>query len=138
MKTFVHTAKALFVGVLLFSGVASSAQTTRPFDAVMYPAMNSQKLQVNVAKNDAKSKVYIQLLDKNDQILLTRFLPRKANIYQQRFDMSDLQDGVYRIRVSSGSEVIERSFQMKSPSLQEQLTPRLLTIAEPVSLPVGQ
>jgi len=130
MKTFVHNAKALLMGVLFLTGAAASAQTSRPFDAVMYPTANPMKLQVNVAKNEAKSKLYIQLLDKKDHILVTHHLPRKADVYRQRFDMSDLKDGVYRVRITNGSEVIEKSFQMKTPGLEERLTPRLMTVVE--------
>ncbi|WP_128545711.1 hypothetical protein [Larkinella soli] len=140
MKTIVRTASALLLGSLLMISAPSFAQATletKPFAVATYPSADPLKLWMAIQKNDAESKLFVQLVDQENRVLYSEYLPKKMKIYRQRFDMAGLEDGIYTLRISNGSEMVEKSFRMKTPGIQERLPQRLLTVVPGDKAPAG-
>ncbi len=137
MKTFVTFATALLLGAAALS-TPSMAQTKPSneayfeenprLEAAVFPAADPMKLWVVLEKGDPTAFVKIELLDSRNQTLHNQTLGCHQNKIRQRFDLSDMPDGRYTLRISDGHTVRERVFKLSSPGLQEQLPARLVTL----------
>ncbi|MGV3558196.1 T9SS type A sorting domain-containing protein [Larkinella arboricola] len=72
------------------------------FQSAVYPMINSMKVGVNVSK-EKDSKVNIKLLSHTGRILVTRKLGKGSEASNLRFDLNDLEDGVYKVEISDGN-----------------------------------
>lgn len=142
MKTFVTLATTLLLAGATLS-TPSMAQTKPSNEAyfeekprtggsrletAVFPAADPMKLWVVLEKEDPTANVRIELLDASNQTLHKQTLGRNQNKVRQRFDLTDMPDGRYTLRISDGHTVQERVFKLSSPGLREQLPARLVTL----------
>jgi len=137
MKTFTTLSIALLLGAAALS-TPLMAQTKpsneayfeeKPLlEAAVFPAADPMKLWVLIEKEDPTAFVKIELLNASNQTLHKQTLGRHQNKVRQRFDLSDMPDGRYTVRISDGHTVQERVFKLSSPGLQEQLPARSVTL----------
>jgi hypothetical protein len=124
---------SIFCAVLLgtlasFTANAQSVSTTSSLEMAVFPAAAPLKLWVVLAKPATARPTQIELLDAKNQALYGVTLSKKEQRVRQLFDMSAMTDGVYKVRVITGNDVVEKVFQLKTPALREELPQRLLTL----------
>lgn len=121
--------KTLFASALIALTLAASttfaadnagkANAKSTFQSAVYPMVNSMKVGVNVNK-EKESKVSIRLIDSNGQTLATRRLGKGSESTNLRFDLNNLEDGVYTVEISDGAskEVKMVKLQTNIPAVQ--------------------
>lgn len=120
---------ALLLGTLAsFTANAQSVSATPSLEMAVFPAAAPLKLWVVLAKPATARPTQITLLNTKNQALYGVTLSKKEQRVRQLFDMSAMTDGVYKVRVTTGDEVVEKVFQLKTPALREEQPPRLLTL----------
>ena len=104
--------KTLFTSALIALALSASsasfaadnkdnAEAKSTFQSAVYPLVNSMKISVNV--NKAKdSKVNIRLVNEAGQTLTVLRLGKENESTIVRFDMNNLEDGIYKVEVSDG------------------------------------
>ncbi|WP_170299287.1 T9SS type A sorting domain-containing protein [Larkinella terrae] len=105
MKTLVASALITLTFALSSATFAAdnkeNAEVKSTFQSAVYPVINTMKLSVNVSK--AKdSKVNIRLINEAGQTLTVLRLGKDNESSNIRFDLNDLEDGVYTVEVSDG------------------------------------
>ncbi|GAB3898169.1 hypothetical protein GCM10028803_17220 [Larkinella knui] len=96
-----------------------NAEAKSTFQSAVYPVINSMKVSVNVSK--AKdSKVNVRLVNEAGQTLTVLKLGKDNESSTIRFDMNNLEDGIYKVEVSDGSrtEVKTVKVQTSTPVLE--------------------
>jgi hypothetical protein len=105
MKNFVTSALlALVLSTSSASFAADNKENAEPkstFQMAVYPVINSMKLSVNVSK-PKNSKVDVRLVDEAGQTLTVLKLGRDNETSIIRFDLNNLEDGIYKVEVSDG------------------------------------
>ena len=117
--------------MLLWAGnactaTAQSAGSAAPLEVAVYPAAAPLKLWLMLVKPTTTKTTKIELVDAQNRALCVIGLPRKEQRISQLFDLSEMTDGMYKIRVTTGTEVVEKSFRLQTPVLLEQTTKRSL------------
>jgi len=116
MKTMF--ASALIALATITSAFASSNPTADPGKAMMktavFPGAEATKINVIVAKAAGQS-ARISIKDQQGRVLAEQFLPKKATAVRTKFDLSELQDGTYRVAISDGTRE-----EVKSVTVQSQ------------------
>jgi len=103
----------------------------RSFNTAVYPSSDPLKLWMSVEKSETSEKpLRVDLVDKNNHVLHTTWIPKKGKTFRQLFDLSQMKDGFYSLRISDGQEVIEKSFQLKTPGIEERLPQRYLSFRD--------
>ena len=130
---FIATALALVLSV----SVSSFALTTgdqpekKAFAVAMFPANNVSKVWLCLEKYKADDKINVKLVNEKGEVLFNEALPSKGgkrNAYRQQFDLSDIGDGKYTFRISNGSQIEERTFKLATPTIEQQLPTRLISM----------
>ncbi|GAB3256609.1 hypothetical protein GCM10027347_18520 [Larkinella harenae] len=87
----------------------------------LYPSLEEAKVNVMISKEKGAA-LDVLLLDSKGLILATHRLNKSETVTRTRFDMSELQDGTYKIVVSDGSSKIEKevNLQTKKPVQAER------------------
>ena len=129
------TLNALLTGALLVAGsltgsVAFAQSTTDPAPLVVgiYPTKQAEKICLSVEKQP-NTLAFVQLLTPKGKELYSGTLPRKGTSFRQLFDLNELTDGLYRLRVTQGKTVIVKSIQLQTTAPEPNLPTRLLTLA---------
>lgn len=120
---------ALLIATLLTGSVAL-AQTTpgaAPLAVGVYPTRQADKFCLAVEKQP-NTVASVQLLTSSGQELYAASLPRNEARFHQIFDMNELQDGTYTIRIKQGSRVIVKSVQLRTTAPELSQPMRLLTM----------
>ena len=136
MKTSIKSlASALFFALIV--SVASPVladdhhSPTKVFAVAMFPSADASKLWLHLEKYQSGNKVQLELVNERGFVLFSETLPGKSskqNSYRQPFDVTQLSDGNYTIRISAGSQKEEISFKLSTPTV-EAITPnRLIAI----------
>lgn len=131
ISTFVAALALALVPAVPYTSFAQEAPQTSPsssLQAVVYPAANATKLWMVVDKPTQSSKVRVELVDKANKVLYTGLLPRRSKAYKQQFNLSEMTDGNYTIRITDGDKVVEKTFRLSTPGLNEQLPQRYVTM----------
>lgn len=135
MKTLVLslTRKGLAVAALAIGTFSAQAQDNAPyarsFEAAVYPAATPLKLWMIVDKSNHDNKpLKVEVLNSENKVMHSHVLPNRAPKVRQQFDMSDLANGTYTIRITDGKETIEKTFKLKPTALSEQLPQRYMTM----------
>ena len=120
---------ALLVATLLTGSVAL-AQTTpgsTPLAVGVYPTKQVDKFCLAIEKQP-NTMASIQLLAPTGEELYVARLPKKDARFHQIFNMNELQDGTYTIRIKQGSRVIVKSVQLRSTAPELSQPTRSLTV----------
>lgn len=78
--------------------------TTASYKVAVFPSPNPSKLNVYVEREPGKQMV-IMLKDASGDVLGEQLIGKKQGSFHFQFDLSDLQDGTYKIEVVSGRDV---------------------------------
>ncbi|MFC5409015.1 T9SS type A sorting domain-containing protein [Larkinella bovis] len=118
MKTLLASAliALTFVSTTFAADDKDKTDVKSTFQSAVYPMTNSMKVGVNVHKEKG-SKVNIRLTNSEGYTLATRTLRKNSEAASIRFDLNQLEDGVYKVEISDGatSEVKTVALQTKTP-----------------------
>ncbi|QJW88269.1 T9SS type A sorting domain-containing protein [Spirosoma taeanense] len=136
MKTFSKLVTSLLLLVLSISVCApSNAQdeknAQKSFAVAMFPAANACKLWMCLEKYKPEEKISVSLINQKGQVMFWEALPKKSGKqkgFRQQFDMSQLGDGNYTFRISNGTQTEQITFKLSTPTLEEQLPTRLISM----------
>ena len=108
--------KALLAGAFLLAGSVSFAQPT-PAPASLtvgvYPTKQADKFCLAVEK-PFNTFAFVQLLAPTGEELYAAQLPKQGASFRQLFDLTELKDGTYRLRIKQGGTVIIKSIQLRT------------------------
>ncbi|TAE33990.1 MAG: hypothetical protein EAZ91_01385 [Cytophagales bacterium] len=137
MKTLITFSVACLLSAAALStpAVAQKKPSTEAYyeeqprlSVAVFPAADPLKMWVVAEKEDRRAYVTVELLDSRNNRLHHETIDRQTACFRQRFDLSDMPDGRYTVRISDGNTVQERTFKLSSPGLEEQLPKRLVTM----------
>ncbi|GAB3334469.1 hypothetical protein GCM10027299_42710 [Larkinella ripae] len=123
MKTFISSvlvALAVSASTVTFAN-SDNEKAAAAYQVGMYPSAEAAKVNVTVAKEKGTS-LDVLLLDGSGTVLATHHLNKSETTSRTRFDLSELQDGSYKVVVSDGSSKIvkEVNLQTKKPVQAER------------------
>ena len=121
---------ALFLTATL-TGTIAFAQTTQspaPLTVGVYPTKQVDKFCLAVEKQP-NAFVFVQLMAPGGQELYRATLPQKGDKFRQIFDLNELQDGTYTLRIKQGGNVIVKSIQLRKTPERIQPT-RSLSVGQ--------
>ncbi len=128
------TFTALFTGAILVaasltSSVAVAQTTAEPSTLVVgvYPTKQAEKICLSVEKKP-NALAFVQLLTPTGGELYSGILPKKGSSFRQFFDLNELNDGVYRLRVTQGKTIIVKSINLQTTAPDPSLSTRSLTL----------
>lgn len=129
MKTVI---KSLLLGLSLFAAfcallfVSASAVEARPLGnenkvitAVRHAAFitsTGQAIKVNVEK-PAGEALQVSFVNKNGSVLADQFVGKQAGSYTVKFNVEQLPDGDYKIRIVGKETLGEYNFTLKTPEV---------------------
>ena len=122
--------KSLLAGALLLTGSVAFAQTTpgpAPLTVGVYPTKQVDKFCLSVEKQP-NTFAFVQLLAPGGEELYRATLPQKGDKFRQVFDMNELQDGTYTVRIKQGSSVIVKHVQLRTTAPELTQPTRSLTV----------
>ncbi|MFD2936114.1 hypothetical protein [Spirosoma flavum] len=122
--------KSLLAGALLLAGSATFAQTSETPDQLLvgvYPTRQVNKICLAVEKQP-DTHAYVQLLASTGEELYRAQLPKKGTSFNQIFDMNELEDGTYTLRVEQGKNVIVKSIHLQTTTPDPAAPARFLTL----------
>lgn len=119
--------KNLFAAILVSLTVSTSsvsfAATTKTLDkgqneqaapaAVTFAQVVKSKLDV-VVENTANAKIIIRLTDAGGRSIASKTLSGKESDTRVRFDLANLTDGVYQVKVWNGKNTQLQKFEVKT------------------------
>ena len=112
------TASAGFANGRLSSSVAE----TVPFQSAVYVLAESTKLDVIVGKVEHAG--LIRFLDAQGKTLASQRVGKSGKATRARFDLSNLEDGVYRVEITDGYYTQVKEVQLGTPALLRSLAVR--------------
>jgi hypothetical protein len=122
---------ALTLFVSVSSLLSSSAQTVPgTLEMAVFPAKAPLKIWLVLVKPATDKIARIELVNGSQQALYVNNLSKKEQRINQLFDLSEVADGTYTIRVTTGTETVEKTFKVQTPVVEEQMTKRSLTFAQ--------
>ncbi|WP_159476345.1 hypothetical protein [Dyadobacter sp. 3J3] len=122
--------KTVFAGLFLLgsSGVfAQQSQECAHLAAGMYQVRNSDKFCLTIEKLP-KTQATVELLTEGGVALYGSSLPRKSTKFSQKFDMTNLENGRYILRIRQGQEVISKFIEL------DRILPSQLSSEKRISL----
>lgn len=111
-KLFVSLMTALLIGTS-FSTFAAPLNDVLPLDASVIVWSETMKLDVVTQANE-ESLVVIRLRDANGHTLLTKYISKGETAIRSRFDLSNLEDGNYRVEIRNGSSIQVKEFTIQT------------------------
>lgn len=137
MKTVI---KSILLGLSLFVAfcallfVSASAVEARPIKRdnnaittvrhAAFAVNAGRALSVNVEK-PAGEMLRVEFTNGEGRVMAEQFVSKQAGAYSMKFNIEQLPDGVYQVRIMGKEKVGEYSFTLKSP---EQQATRQLSI----------
>lgn len=122
--------KVLIAGVLTLAGSTAFAQITETPAALVvgvYPTKQVNKICLTVEKQP-NTLVFVQLMGPTGNELYYGNLPKKGDRFSQVFDMNELNDGAYTLRVKQGKDVIVKLIQVHTTSPEPAAPARFVTL----------
>ena len=122
--------KGTLLVITLLTGSVSVAQTTAdpaPLVVGIYPTKQVDKFCLAVEKQP-NTVASVQLLTSRGEELYAASLPKKEARFHQIFNMNELQDGIYTLRIQQGSRVIIKSVQLHTTNPEPTQPIRSLTL----------
>jgi hypothetical protein len=123
MKSFISSvlvALAVSASTVTFAN-SDNEKEAGTYQVGLYPSAQNAKVNVMVAKEKG-SLLSVQLLDGSGAVLVTQQLDKNETTTRTRFDLSQLQDGKYKVVVTDGASKIvkEVNLQTKTPVQPER------------------
>jgi hypothetical protein len=131
MKTVV---KSVLLGLSLFAAfcallvVSASAVEARPTNIdktiittvshAAFPSASGQVINVNVEK-PAGEALLVTFVTKQGDVLAEKLVTKQAGTYSVKFNVEQLPDGVYCVRIMGKQTVGEYTFTLKSAEAQQ-------------------
>jgi hypothetical protein len=138
MKTVV---KSVLLGLSLFAAfcallvVSASAVEARPIGSdkkvittvqhAAYAINSGRAVNVNVEKPAGES-VRVEFVDNKGEVLAEQTLGKQGGSFSMKFNVEQLPDGIYQVRIHGKEKVGEYSFTLKSPEQAKAV--RLLSL----------
>lgn len=128
MKTLIKSL-ALALSLAVVTSAATFAQSN-PASNVNYAASyktgiyTSKTGKLHIALDKEKgSTVDIRLANTEGRVLFSRHLGKKDQTYRTQLNLSDLEDGVYQLEITDGTDVTSQNVTIstKLPSAPERL-----------------
>lgn len=131
-KTMLHakTINAFLTGALLLAASATFAQTTTepaPLVVGVYPIKQEGKICLAVEKQP-NTFAFVQLLAPGGEELYRATLPQKGDKFRQVFDLHELKEGTYTLRIKQGKASIVRLIQVVTATPDPTTPARHLTV----------
>ena len=114
---------AILVALTVSTSSASFAAATKTLDqgqtatgipaSVTFAQVEKSKLDV-IVESVANAKMSIRLADASGKTIATKILPQKETGTRVRFDLANLTDGVYHVRISDGKNTQVKKFEIKT------------------------
>lgn len=119
MKTFVKTLVcALALGsTAAFASDPTEEKKAKPVQIGVFTTKEA-KIQMAVRKGQGERAV-ITLRDSKQNVLHEDVMSKKSEMYDARFDVSQLADGEYTLEVASGKEKIKKTVFIQSAKQEE-------------------
>ncbi|KAB7731803.1 hypothetical protein F5984_06140 [Rudanella paleaurantiibacter] len=130
MKTVI---KSILLGLSLFVAfcallfVSASAVEARPIKRdnnaittvrhAAFAVSAGRVLNVNVEK-PAGEALRVEFTNSEGRVMAEQFVSKQAGAYSMKFNIEQLPDGVYQVRIMGKEKVGEYSFTLKSPEQQ--------------------
>lgn len=122
--------KGLLAGAFVLAGSATFAQTTEtpnPLLVGLYQTKQVNKVCLSIEKQD-NTFAFVQLLAPTGLELYRAQLPKKGVNFRQVFDMNELEDGTYILRIKQGKDVIVKSIHLQTTTPDPATPARFLTL----------
>ena len=121
---------ALLTGALLVAGSVAFAQTTTdltPLAVGVYPTKQAEKICLSVEKQP-NTLAFVQLLAPTGEELYHANLPKKGTSFRQVFNLNEMKDGIYTLRIKQGATVIMKSIYLRTNAPELTQPMRSLTL----------
>ena len=118
-------------GHTLTDDPAKKPEQKASFAVAMFPANEQSKVWLCLEKYKSDDKIRIELRDAKGRMVFQEMLPAKGgrhNGFRQQFDLSDVEDGTYTFHISGGSQTEDITFKLSTPTLEQQLPTRLISL----------
>jgi hypothetical protein len=92
--------------------VSSITKPADEFQAFVHPVENSVSMKVHFVNPD-KESVILSIHNQDNEIIYQKFIGRDA-IFHGKFNLANLTDGVYTVRVSSRKETYTRNLTIQT------------------------
>lgn len=94
---------ALTVGTSTSFAKIDPVVTNNSFQSVVYPSAESTKLNV-IVDSKTNNSLLVRLLTTNGDELATQRINKSKRATHVRFDLINLQDGVYKVEITDGDK----------------------------------
>jgi len=124
--------KSLLAGAFALAGSAAFAQTTptpEQLTVEVYQAGQPNKIRLYVEKQP-NALVFVQLLGPAGEQFYQGILPKKGDKFSQVFDMIELKDGAYTLRITQGKDVIVKPIQLQTAAPEPVAPVRFVTLGK--------
>ena len=108
----VSTSSASFAAAATKTTDQGQTETGVPA-SVTFAQVEKSKLDV-IVESVANAKMSIRLADASGKTIATKILPQKETGTRVRFDLANLTDGVYHVRISDGKNIQVKKFEIKT------------------------
>lgn len=116
MKTLFASALialTLVTSIAFASDDKEKASPKSTFQSAVYPMINTMKVGVNINK-EKDSKVDIRLINSDGYTLATKKVGKGSGAASIRFDLNQLEDGVYKVEISDGGYTEVKTVTLKT------------------------
>ncbi|RCR68642.1 T9SS type A sorting domain-containing protein [Larkinella punicea] len=116
MKTLFASALLALTFAVSNTFAADNHEKAKPkstFQSAVYPIINSMKVSVNVQK-ETDSKINIRLINSEGRTLATKRLGEGHEITTIRFDLNQLEDGVYKVEITDGANTEVKTVKLQT------------------------
>lgn len=126
MKTIAHSlVAALLLSTATFAAPATThptktgnpTVTTNSYRAAIFPSSVSPKLNVYVERNPGQTMT-ISLKTTTGTVLGRQSVGKKLGTFHFQFDLTDLEDGTYKVEIVSGNDVSVQSVTVTTQAFQ--------------------
>jgi hypothetical protein len=125
MKTLIASALiALSLSASATSFAADNndiAEKKSTYQSAVYPVINTTKIRVNVSK-EKSARINVTLKNEAGETLAIEQLGKGYESTSIRFDLNQLEDGIYKVEISDGStkQVKEVKLKTSAPTVQAE------------------
>lgn len=129
---FSKIAKVGTLIVLLCVATGTTSQAQEKQQLIAYPAKDPLKVWVVLAKPQTAKAGTIELVDNRNRVLYQSFLSKKPQQFIQLFNLSEMTDGEYTLRLLTDAGTVEKTLSIKTPVTQ--IRERAVTLENTVAL----
>nr|WP_293833834.1 hypothetical protein [uncultured Arsenicibacter sp.] len=135
MITQTAKTKAFLFALLFGFGLIVRAQSVpENVQMAVFPAREPLKFWLIIDKPETEKNARIELVNGSKQRLYIGMLSKKKQQISQLFNLSDVNDGVYTLRIVTQSGTYEKSVTVKTPAPVPQQTQRTITFDQQIKV----